>query len=881
MGYRVVRLTELMTYEFGQVEGDIERLTEKALGSALPRGVNFASFMNKLKSGELALLTDTPAKPVLLRDGMNKSWSLSAEGQEALSPEAKNAFLSRAKMSGGAAGGAAPSRSSAGYAPNIEETYVPEPVKPDTSDAPPKLKYEYCFEVACSDETFRKSVGCSFELAKTKEEVVIGRWQTAVTEHGTKYTAYSAVDEPKRLTAKVAAIPMGISVPHNVKLKPIGSGAVREAFIPVVPSVQLGERLGLPTEGYYYHFYNNRLVQEYKLLGDGKWSFYATSSIHERLNDEQGFNRYQSAILVYWKLAGKEVENQHLVYLEKQITRDELDNLNDDWLAQHGIKLDIKELLSVPKQPVAERQTTQPVETAKAESKPETHTVATDLDTHQRETWGAIAEQYGLSAKQLLDLNPQYNADPMLLSVGHSLRVSQPNETQAEKHKVYAKPPAKPEIINPPLNAYYEFSDSYLADTHVKAINHERLIEKDIPIVNLKEVTPRKVFAKSCQLPQGCIDVGTQEESIQNFGPWSFFFGQAQANPMVIPAIQATQAQMAMGTSAAMVGQAETSPSGSSATELQKLAGTLKDKLVDGYRWKVEGIGALFAMQQSLLGDGTQYSDKELRQLSTVQSRLRVHITEPNEGEHYPHVNAYHVDDTRIPVKYVAEGDNNQLSVQLENDGPIIYWTPADRGDPSWQNTPSQDDGFELEDIRVTPIHSDETTISVTPMPEEKDWRDAILVFPESSGIAPLYVVYKESPRDKPGTVTGQGKDVPWKDGYWLGQAANEDQGQYIPTKIADALRGKEFKRFADLQTAIWKEVAKHPELFEQFDKRNKSQITIGNAPISARQFHKGARKRYEIHHVEQIQHGGEVYNIDNLRINTVKSHLRIHSNEK
>ncbi|WP_140145960.1 T6SS effector antibacterial DNase, partial [Vibrio parahaemolyticus] len=800
VGYRVVRLTDLMTYEFGQVEGDIERLTEKTLGSALPRGVSFASFMNKLKSGELALLTDTPSKPVLLRDGMSKSWSLSAEGQEALSPEAKNAFLSRAKMSGGAA----LSRSSAGYTPNIEETYVPEPVKPDTSDAPPKLKYEYCFEVACSDETFRKSVGCSFELAKTKEEVVIGRWQTAVTEHGTKYTAYSAVDEPKRLTAKVAAIPMGISVPHNVKLKPIGSGAVREAFIPVVPSVQLGERLGLPTEGYYYHFYNDRLVQEYKLLGDGKWSFYATSSIHERLNDEQGYNRYQSAILVYWKLAGKEVENQHLVYLEKQITRDELDNLNDDWLAQHGIKLDIKELLAAPKQPVAERQATQPVETANAESKPETHTVATDLDTHQRETWGAIAEKYGLSAKQLLDLNPQYNADPMLLSVGHSLRVSQPNETQAEKHKVYAKPPAKPEIINPPLNAYYEFSDSYLADTHVKAINHERLIEKDIPIVNLKEVTPRKVFAKSCQLPQGCIDVGTQEESIQNFGPWSFFFGQAQANPMVIPAIQATQAQMAMGTSAAMVGQAETSPSGSSATELQKLAGTLKDKLVDGYRWKVEGIGALFAMQQSLLGDGTQYSDKELRQLSTVQSRLRVHITEPNEGEHYPHVNAYHVDDTRIPVKYVAEGDNNQLSVQLENDGPIIYWTPADRGDPSWQNTPSQDDGFELEDIRVTPIHSDETTISVTPMPEEKDWRDAILVFPESSGIAPLYVVYKESPRDKPGTVTGQGKDVKWEDGYWLGKASDSGQGQYIPTKIADALQGRQFKRFSDLQTAVW-----------------------------------------------------------------------------
>ncbi len=219
MGYRVVRLTELMTYEFGQVEGDIERLDERALGSALPQGMSYSRFMDKLKSGELALLTDSPSKPVMLRDGMSKSWCLSTEGQEALLPEAKNAYLSRTRMSGGAAGGAAPSRSSAGYIPNIEETYVPEPVKPDTSDAPPKLKYEYCFEIACSDETFRKSVGCAFQLGKTKQEAMIGRWQADLTEHGTKYTAHTAFDEPKKLFAKVADSSMGISVPDSVLRK--------------------------------------------------------------------------------------------------------------------------------------------------------------------------------------------------------------------------------------------------------------------------------------------------------------------------------------------------------------------------------------------------------------------------------------------------------------------------------------------------------------------------------------------------------------------------------------------------------------------------------------------------------------------------------------
>lgn len=492
MGYRVVRLTELMAYEFGQVEGDIGRLDERALGSALPQGMSYSSFMDKLKSGELALLTDSPSKPVMLRDGMSKSWSLSAEGQEALSPEAKSAYLSRTKMSGSSAGSAAPTQSAAGYVSNIEETYVPEPVKPDTSDAPPKLQYEYCFEVACSDETLRKSVGYAFELAKTQQESLIGSWQAQATEHGTKYTAHAAFDEPKKLVAKVASNALGMSVPNNVQVKPIGSGVVREAFIPVVPSVQLGERLGLPTEGYYYHFYNGRLVQEYKLLGNGKWAFYATRSTHEQLNDEQGYNIYQSAILVYWKLEGKDVENQHLIYLEQQITREELDNLNDDWLAQHGIKLDINELLAAPKQPVEERQTIQPAETEKAESKPETHIVGTDSKTNQRESWGAIAEQYGLSAKQLLDLNPKYNADPMSLKVGDRLTVQQPVDLDSTKTVQRDLPPVEPKTYNQAANTHYAYNGNFQG-TSVKPISSETVLDNGLVVANLAQISPQDV----------------------------------------------------------------------------------------------------------------------------------------------------------------------------------------------------------------------------------------------------------------------------------------------------------------------------------------------------------------------------------------------------
>lgn len=698
MGYRVVRLTDLMTYEFGQVEGDIERLTEKALGSALPRGVNFASFMNKLKSGELALLTDTPSKPVLLRDGMSKSWSLSAEGQEALSPEAKNAFLSRAKMSGGGAGSAAPSRSSAGYAPNIEETYVPEPVKPDTSDAPPKLQYEYCFEVACSDETLRKSVGYAFELAKTQQEALIGRWQTEATEHGTKYTAHAAFDEPKKLVAKVASNALGISVPDNVQVKPIGSGVVREAFIPVAPSVQLGERLGLPTEGYYYHFYNGRLVQEYKLLGNGKWAFYATRSTHEQLNDEQGYNIYQSAILVYWKLEGKDVENQHLIYLEQQIARDELDNLNDDWLAQHGIKLDINELLSAPKQPVAERQTIQPAETEKAESKPETHTVGTDSKTNQRESWGAIAEQYGLSAKQLLDLNTQYNADPMSLKVGDTLTVKAVEQNQSTPEKATDLPPLSPCTYSCLANTHYDYSDSLISGTQFKAINSDSLFEKELPVTNLTTIT---TASKATDYGKTALLAIPANGAATNLG------------------ILSSNTTNTIGT---------WSISGEALAGFARMGGFL--------------VAALWPSQ---LADGTLEGNPDFATGNTTTMRVRFNMYTDESGKQQVvgiktgEGSAY---GERV-AKREAVQQGQHFVAELEN-GITITWTPDGSTDVLTPDTVlPENDQLDVHNIWVRPIEEHEQEIGTALYPEE-ELAEYIVTFPADSGVSPLYLVFNK-----------------------------------------------------------------------------------------------------------------------------------------
>ncbi|WP_242014127.1 MIX and LysM peptidoglycan-binding domain-containing protein [Vibrio parahaemolyticus] len=489
MSYRVVRITELMAYEFGQVEGGFNELNENELKTAIPSGMEFKAFMEQLRQGHLVLLTDSPSIPMLLSEsgtmGGGKTWSLNSQATDNVEPAAQSALLARTRMSGSSAGYC---RNHSLHPPLPMPTYVPEPPRPDYSDESPKLKYEYSFEIACSQDSVRQAGSCHFILTKTKNEVELGRWVETKTEHGTRYTIQTAFDEPKRLVAQVASRPMGISPTHSVKVRNIGAQVANEGFIPVTPTVQLGERLGFPTEGFYYHFHDNQLVQEYRLQGDQRWSFYATLSRHQRLDPERGFNTDQTAILVFWKLGGKVVENQYLVYLERQITRDELDSLTDDWLNEHGVKLDIPQLLEATKHPIIKRsETAKPAEQKQPE--PVNHIVQTDPETGTRETWAKIANQYGIAPKALLDLNPQYDADPMSLSVGASLNVQKQKPSTIQQKTVYAIPPEPPKKFNHPLNTFYDYTGRCLVDTSIVSINHEGLVEKDIPVVNIKTVS--------------------------------------------------------------------------------------------------------------------------------------------------------------------------------------------------------------------------------------------------------------------------------------------------------------------------------------------------------------------------------------------------------
>ncbi|PMN90677.1 hypothetical protein [Enterovibrio norvegicus] len=427
-----------MAYEYGKVEGGFRHLDARELERLVPSGLAIDTFKSQPYDGHLVLLNDAPKVPVLqaVKGNMGgASWTVNPAASTRLSPQAQKAFVGHTKMrSGGDASG-----NGSLHPPLPEPPYSPESVV-DESTPSPTLAYEYRFEVVCSEETHATEVGCQFSLGRTSVEGEIGSCEKRPSEHGTEFIARAKSGNPRPLITKIAAPDMGVSRRKAVALN---------AFIPVTPAEQLGARLGFPSDGYYYHFHEHRLAQEYRLLGDGRWGFYPTRSTHEALNMERDFNKYQGAILAFWKIDGKVADNQHLVYLKSPITREQLDNLDEDWLTTHGVKLDIPSLLETKKQTAITRTT---------------------------------------------------------------------NSNSASEHF----PPETPNTANHPANVWYDYNDRFLAGSTHKSINKPDSAANDLPVVKLYDDSPQRVFAKSCLVEKGCIDIGTQEEPISNFAEFSY-----------------------------------------------------------------------------------------------------------------------------------------------------------------------------------------------------------------------------------------------------------------------------------------------------------------------------------------------------------------------
>ncbi|MFJ4590604.1 S-type pyocin domain-containing protein [Pseudomonas moraviensis] len=149
---------------------------------------------------------------------------------------------------------------------------------------------------------------------------------------------------------------------------------------------------------------------------------------------------------------------------------------------------------------------------------------------------------------------------------------------------------------------------------------------------------------------------------------------------------------------------------------------------------------------------------------------------------------------------------------------------------------------------------------------------DFILVYPPEVGLPPQYVMFRDR-RNDPGVASGYGASV---QGGWL-EAATQGEGAASPSKIADQLRGKNFKDFRAFRETFWKAVSADAELAMSFDPGSLSAMSKGRSPYVKAGDRVGKRVKFELHHVSSLSDGGQLYDIDNLRLLTPKQHLAVH----
>ena len=363
-----------------------------------------------------------------------------------------------------------------------------------------------------------------------------------------------------------------------------------------------------------------------------------------------------------------------------------------------------------------------------------------------------------------------------------------------------------------------------------------------------------QVFAKSCTPDNWCrTDAGTTPEPAANFGKIMV------AGAMLFPSAS-TAVATALGADLALGRMAG--------------GGILQQRL----NWAIRGAGGaasvfILGMLPTRMSDGTLHTDEQLRRMSRASTRVRFQFRRDAQG--VMQVYGIHAgasgDDSVRTVNVEWNSDKTAMEARLN--GITILWTPQRGPLGSMPPLVYPEHGEQLNTILVHPI-PENTDTQIEGLPgEDITAEDCILVFPAETGLKSLYVVFSRPARLMPGTVTGVGEDV---SGVWL-EHARTGSGAPVPTTIADSMRGREYSTFDSFRRAFWTAVSRDGVVAGQFSDDSLERMRNGKAPRARLIDAAGKRISHEIHHVVLISEGGEVYNVDNLRIHTPKNHVETH----
>ncbi|MFA0921694.1 hypothetical protein ALP73_200263 [Pseudomonas coronafaciens pv. garcae] len=304
-----------------------------------------------------------------------------------------------------------------------------------------------------------------------------------------------------------------------------------------------------------------------------------------------------------------------------------------------------------------------------------------------------------------------------------------------------------------------EFAAQAQAATHIwaQAISdgsYKSEFTAGIPTNNLSGYTPPKlcVFAKTCTVPPTSTEAGTVIEPVANFG---------QAVVMGSTAITSTEGGATLGR---VAGQAALETLGTwSLRGAAAAAGTAASTL-------------LLALWPTSMGDST-LTEEQLRGMTMAPTRVRFQFRRDAEG--IMRVYGIHTSATSgmdsVPVIDV-DWNQDRSAMEAKLNGTTIIWTPNNGPVVQAPTTyPGVTDA--LENILVHPVaEGTDSQVEVYPVSDDLTWQDCILVFPQDSGVPPLYLVFA-----KP-TVRPLEVDVY---GAFSGRLRDGQQVDHMPSQAA------------------------------------------------------------------------------------------------
>lgn len=350
--------------------------------------------------------------------------------------------------------------------------------------------------------------------------------------------------------------------------------------------------------------------------------------------------------------------------------------------------------------------------------------------------------------------------------------------------------------------------DVIIGDTPFKSPVQEcakRAVLERSPLLMLSPaLAATPVFAKSSLRGSGCTDAGTEQESPDNFATMGFyqaqpakpatdnepvqhaqtakknkptsetapakkekslfdevtgfFFGEAHAVPLVpLAPVIVGGAEAGMATAAGGATAKLNQEAAEALThQMKHLSGpeAWQGQIAMNLPFVVMGT----IVQSMLKGEKSDLLTPEnlltvAEKMGTVPTRVRFNWVEDEDtGKLKP--TGYHTEagSGRDQVKVRLLNKRSDGRFEFWDDGrhtgPLILWTPADApgSEPDGWDTGSDQEPVGLEPLPGLEYPDiDDVRVIITPMPEEKDFRDYILVFPENE-YPPVYIFLSKPP---------------------------------------------------------------------------------------------------------------------------------------